>query len=207
MYFVSIWKTGALTPGEVIVLSFTSTSIDITWGTGDDLPGYQDFFLQIDPPASSNPVVNREGRTATYNDLSPGEEYTITVTLFADTNVEQTAVQRTSKSNGLGWRSQNFRRFEDDDGRKLHLNCYSLRCCSFGEMSKQNCLSQWDESYFSMYNIFTLKGLYTFCRQKTKCPQIYTKLTQFEDNDSRKLPWKYYVLRCCSFGDMSKTMP
>ena len=30
--------------------------------------------------------------------------------------------------------------------------------------------------------------------------------TQFEDNDSRKLPWKYYLLRCCSFWEMSKTM-
>ena len=36
--------------------------------------------------------------------------------------------------------------------------------------------------------------------QKTQCLQIYTKLTQFEDND-RKLPWKYYLLRCCSFWE------
>ena len=37
-------------------------------------------------------------------------------------------------------------------------------------------------------NLFSLKGECTFCRTKTQCPQIYTKLTQFEDNDSRKLP-------------------
>ena len=42
---------------------------------------------------------------------------------------------------------------------------------------------------------YPLKGLdVTFVGQKT---QIYTKITQFEDNDNRKLPWKYYVLRCC----------
>ena len=35
-----------------------------------------------------------------------------------------------------------------------------------------------------------LKGLCTFCRTKTQCPQIYIKLSQFEDNDNRKLPWK-----------------
>ena len=33
-----------------------------------------------------------------------------------------------------------------------------------------------------------LKGICTFVGQKTQCPQSYTKLTQFEDNDSRKLP-------------------
>jgi hypothetical protein len=27
-----------------------------------------------------------------------------------------------------------------------------------------------------------------FVGQKTQCPQIYTKLTQFEENDGRKLP-------------------
>ena len=42
----------------------------------------------------------------------------------------------------------------------------------------------------------------TFVGQKTQCAQIYTKLTQFEDNDSSKL----LVLRCCSFWEMSKTM-
>ena len=33
-----------------------------------------------------------------------------------------------------------------------------------------------------------LRVYVTFVGQKTQCPQIYTKLTQFEDNDSRKLP-------------------
>ncbi len=76
--------------------------MDITWGRGDNLPGYLDTRLQIDPPAASEPVVNKEGRRATYNDLTPGEEYTITVTLIADADVEQTAVQRTSESNRIG---------------------------------------------------------------------------------------------------------
>ena len=44
-----------------------------------------------------------------------------------------------------------------------------------------------------------------FVGHKTQCPQIYIKLTIFEDNDSRKLPLKYYLLRCCSFWLMSKT--
>ena len=29
--------------------------------------------------------------------------------------------------------------------------------------------------------------------------QIYIKLTWFKDIDMRKLPLKYYLLRCCSF--------
>ena len=29
----------------------------------------------------------------------------------------------------------------------------------------------------------------------SKCPQIYIKLTGFEDNDSGKLPFKYYLLK------------
>ena len=36
--------------------------------------------------------------------------------------------------------------------------------------------------------IFKLKDSGTF----SKCPQIYVKLTGFEDNDSGKLPFKYY---------------
>jgi hypothetical protein len=32
----------------------------------------------------------------------------------------------------------------------------------------------------------------------SKCPQIYIELTGFEDNDSGKLPFKYYLLRLCS---------
>ena len=39
----------------------------------------------------------------------------------------------------------------------------------------------------------------------SKCPQIYIKLTGFEDNDSGKLPFKYYLLRCCTFSEMSPT--
>ena len=46
---------------------------------------------------------------------------------------------------------------------------------------------------------FFFKEYVLFVGQKTQCLQIYTKLTQFEDNDSRKLPWKYYLLKCCSF--------
>ena len=32
-----------------------------------------------------------------------------------------------------------------------------------------------------------------------KCPQIYVKLTWFEDNNSGKLPFKYVLLRLCIF--------
>ena len=40
-----------------------------------------------------------------------------------------------------------------------------------------------------------LKDLGTF----SNFPQIYIKLTVFENNDSGKLPLKYYLLRFCSF--------
>ena len=55
----------------------------------------------------------------------------------------------------------------------------------------------------SARSVLHLNGLLVvrFVGQKTQCPQIYIKLTHFEDNDSRKLPWKYYFLRCCSFCD------
>ena len=53
---------------------------------------------------------------------------------------------------------------------------------------------------------WSLKALCTFCWTKTQCLQIYTKLTPLEDNDSGKLPWKYNLLRCCTFWEMSKTM-
>ena len=51
-----------------------------------------------------------------------------------------------------------------------------------------------------------LQGFWYFLQHKTQCPQTYIKLTPFEDNDSRKLPYKYYLMRCCSFREMSKTM-
>ena len=41
----------------------------------------------------------------------------------------------------------------------------------------------------------TCKGYELFVGQKTQCPQIYIKFTQFKVNDSRKLFWKYYLLR------------
>ena len=50
-----------------------------------------------------------------------------------------------------------------------------------------------------------LQGLGSFVIHKTQCPQIYIKLTLFEDNDGRKLPFKFYLLRCCSFWEISKT--
>ena len=51
----------------------------------------------------------------------------------------------------------------------------------------------------------SLKGSgYFFAGHKTQCPQIYIKLTQFEDSDDIKLPLKCYLQRCCSFREMSK---
>ena len=47
-------------------------------------------------------------------------------------------------------------------------------------------------------NCFPLVGFgLRFAQHKTQIPQIYIKLTRFEDNDSRKLSVKYYLLRCC----------
>ena len=38
---------------------------------------------------------------------------------------------------------------------------------------------------------YVLKGICTFSLKKTQCPQIYIKLTQFEDNDNTKLVLQY----------------
>ena len=38
------------------------------------------------------------------------------------------------------------------------------------------------KQWFALTRVFIL-----FVGQKTQCPKIYSKLTQFEDNDSRKL--------------------
>ena len=35
--------------------------------------------------------------------------------------------------------------------------------------------------------------------KKTQCPQIYINLTQFEDNDGRKLPLKFTCLGAVGF--------
>ena len=43
-----------------------------------------------------------------------------------------------------------------------------------------------------------------FVGHKTQCQQIYIKLTGFEDNDGRKLSFKQYLLRCCSFEKLVK---
>ena len=54
-----------------------------------------------------------------------------------------------------------------------------------------------------------LQGSGTFCitqNTKHKPPQIYNKLTRFNDNDGRKLPLKYYLLVCWSFWEISKTI-
>ena len=60
---------------------------------------------------------------------------------------------------------------------------------------------------FFFYNkYFTLKDLGTFCYTKQNVHRLtLLKHTQFEDNDSSKLPLKYYMLRYCSFCEMSKT--
>ena len=40
-------------------------------------------------------------------------------------------------------------------------------------------------------------GYIPFVGHKTQCPQIYIKLTLFEDNGIRNIPFKYYLLGCC----------
>ena len=46
-----------------------------------------------------------------------------------------------------------------------------------------------------------LKGFWYFLyyTKDKRRPQIYTKLTGFNDNGGRELPFKYYLLRSCSF--------
>ena len=61
-----------------------------------------------------------------------------------------------------------------------------------------------DSLYFYNYELMLhLKGLGSFCR--AQCPQIYIKLTQFENNGDRKFPLNYYMIKCCSFWELSKT--
>ena len=40
--------------------------------------------------------------------------------------------------------------------------------------------------------------------EKQKCSQIYMKLIQFEDGYSRNLALKYFCLKCCILGEISK---
>ena len=62
------------------------------------------------------------------------------------------------------------------------------------------------ELHIFVLDKFLLKGLGTILGHKMHQPPIYIKLTQFQDSDSRKLPLKYYLLRCCSFWEISKTL-
>ena len=56
-------------------------------------------------------------------------------------------------------------------------------------------------------SIILLKGFGCFLYDtKHKRPQIDIKLTRFKDNDSRKLRFKYYLLRYGSYWEISKTI-
>ena len=46
----------------------------------------------------------------------------------------------------------------------------------------------------------------TFCNRKHNVHRLTLNFTPLEHNDSGKLTLKYYLLRCCSFCEMSKTM-
>ena len=43
----------------------------------------------------------------------------------------------------------------------------------------------------------------TFCNTKHN---VHIKLTLFKDNESKKIHLKYFLLRCCSFWEMSETV-
>ena len=64
----------------------------------------------------------------------------------------------------------------------------------------------WCCLYFEVfhYSQQSLKEPGYFLLHKTQCPQIYFKLKQFE-GDCRKLPLKFYLLRCCSFLEIQVT--
>ena len=64
----------------------------------------------------------------------------------------------------------------------------------------------WSQPYQKYLGKTLTRFGYFLFDTKHKCSQIYIKLTLLKDNDSRKLPLKYYLLRCCSFWGMSKTM-
>ena len=91
------------------------------------------------------------------------------------------------------------------------LQCRSLSrdtlCGVNHKNSSEDCRSIWEGWVVLLYPCIRekwtsgLKDLGTF----SKCPQIYIKLTGFEDNDSEQLPVEYYWLRLCSVWEMSET--
>ena len=81
-----------------MVLEVTTDIIRFTWGSADHL----DFVVyNVQVTTVQNGVIDMEQRMATYSNLTPGTEYTLSVeVLFEDSNDNLLLVenQRTSKS-------------------------------------------------------------------------------------------------------------
>ena len=52
-----------------------------------------------------------------------------------------------------------------------------------------------------------LKGLDTFCTAQNTNVYIYTLNLQSKDNDGRKLPLNWYLLRCYGLWEMNNKIP
>ena len=88
--------------------------------------------------------------------------------------------------------SQSVNRWEFRVENYINLRCECLSGSDLYFFTLQRPEGESNCNCFAL-NIFSL--LITF----SKCPYIYIKLTGFEDIDSGKLPFKSYLLRCCSF--------
>ncbi|XP_072046563.1 uncharacterized protein [Amphiura filiformis] len=82
-------------PGEIVCLDVTTTSFQFTWG--DASSSYNDFlnyFVQVRDSQGiiRSGTVNLNERLATFNSLTPGEEYCITVRILLQSSNDVTRV-------------------------------------------------------------------------------------------------------------------
>ncbi|XP_071791668.1 fibronectin-like [Asterias amurensis] len=82
-------------PGEVVIRTYSTNQIEVYWGDGSHLPGFQRYTVAIEPQAGSTPAVDTVLRHATFSNLNPGDLYIITVTVDADDTLINTVSQRT----------------------------------------------------------------------------------------------------------------
>ena len=85
-------------PGEVVIRTYSTNQIEVYWGDGSHLPGFQRYTVAIEPQGGSTPAVDTVLRHATFSNLNPGDLYIIAVTVDADDTLMNTVPQRTSES-------------------------------------------------------------------------------------------------------------
>ena len=104
-----------------------------------------------------------------------------------------------------------FSFLEPFDWFNLYINTIKATCDQFISMSWNYCLQNEQLSNLILPNILPqfrhcYRNVGTLCTDKTQCQRIYIKLTQFEDNDGRKLVPSNITCRgqVMSFWEMSK---